>query len=483
LLVESTVLAALGGMLGLALAAAGIHMVRISAEELLPRASEIHLSMPVALFAVTVTLTTVLVFGLAPAWHASRVDLREQIGSGARGPSPTAERKRGLLVEVEVGLASILLVGAGLVGQSLTRLLWTDPGLQTDHLLTLRLTLAHSQYPTNSAQNVFFDQALESVRQLPGVLMAGEVSETPLKGNNPTLEFALEGVASGPSDPPTQAGLRAISRGYLRTAGMTLIHGRDFTIDDRAGTEPVAIVNEAMARRFWPGTNPVGRRIRFREEQRWISLIGVVTDTKHMGLQANEGPVLYIPYAQKTQEWLPWTTLLVRTAGDPLQAVADVRAAIRGIDKNQPIAEISTLEQVIARSTAVPRFTTAVIAAVAGFALLIAVVGVYGLLAYTVARRMPELGIRLTLGASPWRVSWLLLRQAMLRVIAGVTAGLLAAWWLARWLESLLFGVRPHDPATYIGVASLLLLSSLAALMAPIRRALRMDPAAALRAE
>jgi len=457
--------------------------VRKFGDGLIPRAGEIHLSGPVAVLAVAATLLTAAIFGLAPALHLSRVDLRGQIASGARGTPRNVQGQRGLLVAIEVGLASVLLVGAGLLAESLARLVSTAPGLRTDHLLTLRLTLSHSQYPTNASQNAFFDQILGRVKSLPGVLAAGEISDTPLQGNNPTFEFAIEGVARGPSDPPIQAGLRAVSAGYLRAAGIPVLQGRDFTIDDRAARVPVAIINQTMARRYWPGFNPLGRRVRFKEDQRWMAVAGVVADIKHMGLKADEGPVVYIPYAQKTQDWLAWTTLLVRTAGEPMDFVPAVRGAIRGLDKNQPVAEVGTLEELLARSTAMPRFTTAVIIMVSGFAFLIAVVGVYGLLAYTVAQRTPELGIRLTLGASPLAVSWLLLRQAMLRVLAGVAGGLLGAWWLARWLESLLFGVRPHDPATFTGVAGLLVLASLAAVLVPARRATRIDPMTALRAE
>ena len=257
----------------------------------------------------------------------------------------------------------------------------------------------------------------------------------------------------------------------------------DFTIDDRQASLPVAIVNETMARRYWPGSDPIGKKVRIQEDQRWMVVTGVVPDIKHMGLKAEEGPVVYIPYAQKTQDWLAWTTLLVRTAGDPMSFAPLVRSAIHGIDKNQPVAEIGTLEKSLARSTAMPRFTTCIIGVVSGFALLIAVIGVYGLLAYTVAQRMPELGIRLTLGASPLQVSWLMLRQAVLRVLARVSSGLVAAWWLTQWLGSLLFGVRPHDPATFACVAALLALASLAAVLVPARRAMKIDPMIALRAE
>ena len=293
----------------------------------------------------------------------------------------------------------------------------------------------------------------------------------------------MDGIARRSADPPIQAGLRAISTGYFRAAGIPLLKGRDFTADDRAGGTLTAIVNETMARRYWPSSDPIGKRLRLKEDQNWMTVAGVVPDIKHMGLKADEGAVVYTPYAQKSQDWLAWTTLLVRTSGEPLSFVPAVRNVIHGIDKNQPLAEIGTLEESLALSTAMPRFTTSIIGVVSGFALLIAVVGVYGLLAYTVAQRMPELGIRLTLGASPGQVSWLLLRQAMTRVLAGVAGGLLGAWWLARGLESLLFRVRPHDAATFAGAAGVLVLASLAAVLVPARRAMKIDPSMALRAE
>ena len=314
LTVESSTLAALGGGVGLVLAIQGIALVRAFGEGFIPRAGEIHLSGPVAAFAVATTMITALIFGLVPAAHASRIDLREQIGSGARGTMRNVERKRGLLVAIEVGLASVLLVGASLLGESLAHLLSTAPGLRTDHLLTLRLTLSRSRYPTNAEQDAFFEQILGRVKSLPGIVAAAEISDTPLEGNNPTFEFDLEGAIRGPSDAPIQAGLRAISTGYLQAAGIPLLKGRDFTGDDRAGGMPVVIINQTMARRFWPISDPLGRRLRLKEDQRWLTVAGVVPDIKHMGLKADEGPVVYIPYAQKTQDWLAWTTLLVRTA-------------------------------------------------------------------------------------------------------------------------------------------------------------------------
>jgi putative ABC transport system permease protein len=483
LLVESLVVAGFGGLLGLALAIPGIELARRLADGLIPRASEFHMDASVAVFALAITVATALVFGLAPAMHVSRANLSVQIGSGVRGTPRNVERKRGLLISIEVGLASILLIGAGLVGESMIRLLSTPTGLRPDHLLTVRLTLSHSQYPTNAAQIAFFDQVLARVWNLPGILAAGEISDTPLEGNNPTFEMVIEGSTRRPTDPPVQAGLRVISAGYLQTAGIEIFKGRDFSTDDRAGVLPVAIVNQTMARRYWPGSDPIGRRLRLKEDQQWVTVAGMVPDVKHMGLKEDEGPVMYLPYAQKQQDWLAWTTLVVRTGGDPQSFVPAIRRAIHEVNKSQPIGEIGTIEQVLSRSTAIPRFATVIISVLSGIALLIAVVGTYGLLAYTIAQRFPELAIRLALGGSSVQVSWLMLRQAMLRVFAGVVSGLFGAWFLARFLQSLLFGVEPHDPAIYVAVASVLTIASLVAVLVPARRIFQINPAAALRAD
>jgi putative ABC transport system permease protein len=483
LFVESSVLAVLGGGLGMALGVEGIYLVRTFGAGFIPRAAEIHLSTEVAAFVVAATLITAIIFGFIPALNVSRADLAGQIRSGGRGTPRHVEHKRGLLISIEVGLALVLLIGGGLLSKSLTRLLTVPPGLSTDHLLTMRLTLSHSAYSTNAEQLRFFDRVLGSVRDVPGVVAVGEISDTPLKGNNPTFEFVIDGLARRPSDPPIQAGMRAISTGYLKAAGIPVLKGRDFTIHDDTAAGPVAIVNQAMARRYWPSGAPIGRRLRFKDEQDWISVVGVVPDVKQLGLANEEGSAVYIPYAQKTQNWLAWTTIVARTAGDPGSFAPAIRHAIRSIDQNQPIAEIGTLDEVLAHYTAMPRFTTAVIAALSGFALLIAIVGVYGLLAYTVAQRMPEFGIRVALGASSRQVSWLLLRQAMTCVFTGIIGGLLGAWWFARLLGSILFEVRAHDPLVFAGSAGLLIAVTLIATWFPVRSASEIDPMTALRSE
>ena len=474
-------LAALGGSLGLAVAIPGIELAKKLGNGLIPRISEVHMDASVAAFAVAATLATGLIFGLAPAIHASRADLVSRIDPGGRGTAGNVERKRGLLIIAEVGLASVLLVGAGLLGESMVRLLSIPTGLRPDHLLTLRLTLSPSQYPANPEQIRFFDEVLTRVRSLPGILAAGEISDTPLKANNPTFEMVVEGSTRPPTDPPAQAGFRVISAGYLATAGIPILKGRDFMAGDRADTLPVAMVNQTMARRYWPGLDPIGRRVRVKEEEQWMTIAGLVPDVKRMGLKESEGPVVYVPYAQKRQDWLAWTTLVLCTTGEPLSFAPAVRKAIREINRTQPVGEVGTLEEFLTRSTAVPRFAALVIGALSGIALLIAIVGIYGLLTYAIAERFPELAIRLALGASSMQVSWLILRHAMLRVIAGVAIGLFSAWWLTRLLQSLLFDVHPHDPVIFTAVAGILLMASLGAVLAPIRRVFRIDPATALR--
>jgi predicted permease len=289
LLVESLVLVSLGGAAGCFLAIQGVKLTRIYGEPFLPRAAEIHLSLPVMLVAVCAFIFTAVLFGLAPARHLSRADLGTHIGSQARSIARGYEKEKGVLISVEMALAAVLLVAAGLLDESLMRLLSTPTGYQTDHLLTLQLTLSKVRYPTSAAQQAFFNQVLTRVRNLPGVIAAGEISDTPMEGNSPTFEIALPGMSAHPADQPMQAGMRVISPGFFSTAGIALLQGRDINDDDRADTMPVALVNESMAHRFWPGAPSLGRQFRLKDEQRWLTVIGVVPDVKHMGVRENEG--------------------------------------------------------------------------------------------------------------------------------------------------------------------------------------------------
>ena len=482
-LVESLMLSLAGGCLGVGMAQAAITVIRKLPDSVLPGAPEISISVPVLLVAISVPVLTAILFGIAPALKVSHVDLRNEMAVGSRGTSLDADRKRGFFVTVELATAVVLLVGAGLLCASAVRLISTPPGLRVDHLLTVALTLPHSQYATSAAQNALIERVLERVKGLPGVSAAAEISDTPLAGNNPTIEIVSDPNATQSSNVPLRAGFRVISPEYFATAGMPVLRGRAFNTSDRANSQPMAIVNETMARRLCGRSNVVRQKIRIKENNNWIIVVGVVPDVKQLGLTAQEGPVLYIPYRQNTQNWMSWTTLVVRTVAKPAILLPSLRHALHTVDKNLPLGEVGTLEQVLSRSTAIPRFVAVTAGLLSAFSLMIAVIGIHGLLAYSVERRIPELGIRLALGASRLEILALLLRGTMVRVFAGLVCGLLVAWWVAELIASQLFEIRPHDPAIFAGVAACLGLSSFIAVLAPARRAISIDPSVALRAE
>jgi putative ABC transport system permease protein len=482
-LVESFVLSLAGGCLALAMAQGAITVIRTLPDSVLPRAPEISLSVPVLFAAVSASALTAVLFGIAPALKASQIDLRNEMAMGSRGTFRSADRKRGLLVSVELATAVVLLIGAGLLCASAVRLFSTPTGLRVDNLLAVTLTLPHSQYPTTAAQNALLERMLERVKNLPGISSAALISDTPLAGNNPTLEMVSDEHATQSSNAPLRAGFRVVSPAYFATAGIPVLRGRAFNTRDRTDSQPVAIVNETMARRVWGAGSAVTRRIRIKENSEWMNVVGVVPDVKQLGLKQEEGSALYIPYSQNDQAWMNWTTLIVRTAAEPATLLPSLRKTIHAIDKDLPLEEVGTLKQVLSRATAIPRFVAATAGLLSAFSLLIAVIGVHGLVAYTVERRIPEVGIRVALGASRFQISALLLRGTMVRVFAGLACGLVVAWWAAKLMSNQLFEIRPHDPAIFAGVAACLGLSSFLAIIGPARRALTIDPSVALRAE
>ena len=483
LLVESFVLSLAGGCLGLSFAQAAITVIRRLPASVLPRAAEISISLPVLLAAISISAFTAILFGAAPALQASRINLRNEMSVAWRGTSRNAEEKRGFLVTVQIATAVVLLIGAGLLCASAVRLISTPTGLKVDHLVTITLTLPHSQYPTIAAQNALFDKVLEGVQNTPRVSSAAAISDTPLAGNNPTLEIVTDQDVSRRYNPPFRAGFRVVSPGYFATAGIPVSRGRAFDSSDRTNNQRVAIVNQTMAHRVWGSANPIARRIRLKENQEWLNVVGVVPDVKQLGLGVAEGAVLYIPYSQNTQPWMSWTTLLVRTAAQPSAVLPSIRKKIRAVDKNLPLEQAGTLEEILSRATIIPRFVAITAGLLSVFSLLIALLGVHGLVAYTVERRIPELGIRVALGASRLQISTLLFQGMMFRVVAGLACGLVIAWCSTKLISSQLFEIRPHDPAIFAGVAACLGLASMLAIIAPARHALSIDPSSALRVE
>ncbi len=436
----------------------------------------------VLVFTIAAAVLTGLLFGLAPAWKASRPDINETLKEGSRGSTGGHNRLRAALVVAEVSLAMVLLVGAGLSVKSFSRVLAVDPGFSTERLLTMTVMLPDLRY-TNDAQRIaFFERTLERISALPGITGAAVINNLPLAMTNMNSTFHIEGrpEARNLNEAPI-AGYRAISPGYLTTMRIPLIRGRQFTAQDRADAPLVALVNEAAARRYWGDQDPVGKRIRYGSNKNpWITIVGVVGNVRHFGLSTEFWPEVYRPQFQAP---IAATNLVVRTAGDPLAAASAVRTAVREIDPKQPVADIRSMDEVLSDSTFVNRLMAVLLGSFAVLALLLAGVGLYGVISYAVTQRSHEIGIRVALGAARGHVLRMVVGHGMLLTGAGLAIGMAAAYALAQFLRTFLFGVPPRDPATFGAVAGLLAAVALAATTIPALRATRVNPIHALRHE
>jgi putative ABC transport system permease protein len=387
-----------------------------------------------------------------------------------------------VLVVGEIALTLVLLVGAGLLLNSFLRLRNVDSGLRPENVTVLSLALPPSRYATDDAQGMFYARLLESLSGRPGLQRIGVGFPGPLRGSNATGSFFIEGRPSTDrSDQPT-ANLGSVSGGFFEAMGIPLISGRTFRESDGPKDAGVAIVSVAMARKYWPGENAVGKRLRFESDARmpWITIVGMVGDVRQLGLEKSPPPILYIPYRQFP---LPFTNVAVRSTASPAAVTAILRSALASVDPEMPFGEITTLQGVLDRSVDLPRFRATLLASFAAAALILAAVGVYGLMSYSVATRTREFGIRLALGAQPGQVLANVMREGLVLALAGIGLGLGSAYLAARLIESFLFGVGAGDPVTFVLVAGLLLAVALAASYVPSRRALRVDPIAALRAD
>ncbi|BAC89142.1 ABC transporter permease [Gloeobacter violaceus] len=487
LLTESALLSLFGGACGLVLAYFGVRLLVAFSPADLPRAQEIAVDGPVLAFTVVVAFATAFVFGLAPALQATRVDCNEALKDGGRTATGgrSRHRLRNLLVVGEVSLALMLLVGAGLLGQSLWRLQSVDPGLNPKNVLTANIFLPVAKYREERQMVDFFDRLLARIRNLPGVSSASGVTTLPLSGNSSDGSFIIEGrPPAGPGQEPN-AGQLIVGPDYLQTMGIPLVRGRTFEERDRATSRKVALINETMARRFWPGKDPVGRRISIDTPRpapdSWIEIMGIVKDARTLALNKPVRPEIYFPYSQFT--W-PLFNLVVRTeTGDPAALSNALREQVMAIDPDQALGKVRTMEAVIAESIEQERFNALLLILFAVVALALSGVGIYGVMAYSVTQRTHEIGIRLALGAERGSIIRLVVGQGMAPAIAGVAIGLVAAAALGQLLSSLLFGVSAIDPPTFIGVAAMLLGVAFLACFLPARRATRVDPMVALRYE
>jgi len=483
LLVESTVLALAGGAVGLAAANWTIGLIVQSFGASLPRAAEVTLDARVLIFTLSIAVLTGVIAGVAPAWRMTRGDANEALKQGlGRGGSQAGERRvRNLLVTSEVALALMLLVAAGLLIRTLSELRAVDPGIDPHNVVTMTVALPRTKYPERAQSVRFFDDALRRVRALPGVASASAIDSLPLGGGGSTQPVAIEGEPARPLSEQPEVPVRIIAVGYSETIGMRILEGREFADSDRSGRPLVALISASTARRFWPNQRVIGKHLTLgllSDEIREV--IGVVSDVKVNGLGDSEAQTIYVPHAQVASGGM---SLVVRSALAPQAVVTSVVGAVHQVDSEQPVIEVLTMDQVIGQSIAQQRFAMRLLTAFAALALLLAGIGIYGVLSYTVRQRVQEIGIRMALGAASRDVVRMVLVEGLKPTFAGLTLGILGAAALGRVLTSLIYGVTPRDIATF-GVVSIVVLGvGVLACLVPAYRATRVDPLLALRAE
>ena len=491
LITESVLLSVMGGACGLFVAAWSLAVLRQFIPEALTSAANVGLDGPVLAYTLGLSVVTGVLFGLVPAWQATRLDVVEALKqSGARAGS-SHRRLQNVFVVAEVAMALVLLIGAGLLLQTFYHLRQIDLGFRAEHMLTLRTPLPRLHYADHARRMTFFQEALERVRAIPGVTATTYASHLPLAGRGGIYPIDIEGRARlAPSGSPLEAGHRQIGPGYFQTMGIAITQGRDFNDRDTLLTPPVAIISETMARRYWPGESPLLKRFGIADETPAgapvppLTVVGVAADVAQSGLETEIRPEFYLPQAQVNYNSFSIPTYwMIRTAGDATSVGAAARGAIHAIDPNLLVADVRTMDARLEQLVAQRRLRTTLLTAYAGLALLLAAIGIYGVLADFVTQHASEIGIRMALGAQTGDVVHLVLRRGMSLALAGVTLGLIAAWTVTRLMKTLLFGVGVADPMTFSVIALMLLSVALTACWIPARRAARLDPLIALRHE
>jgi putative ABC transport system permease protein len=482
LLTESVVLAVCGGIAGVILARWGLDALLALAPTSLPRISEIHLDSGVLLFSLALSVVTGLVFGIAPAWLAARADVNEALKQGTRGSTEGGARGRlrSALVVIEVTFALVLLGGAGLLARSFMQLANVDPGFIPESATLMRLSLPQKKYDQPEQQTAFVNALLDQIKNLPGVQAAGITHSMPLVGDY-VLGFNIEGrPAIDPADLPN-TNYYAVTPGYFRAMGIRLIRGRIFTPQDDAKAPHVAIINETMARQFFPNEDPIGKRINITNgPDYWREIVGIVGDIKQYGVDKATSAQSYEPFAQ-----VPFTSLnvVIRTKGSPAALLGALRPAVYAVDKDQPVGVIRPLEEIMAESIARQRFAMLLLTVFSVVALVIAAVGIYGVMAYNVVQRTGEFGIRMALGAQQRDVLRLVLTQGGKLIGIGLAVGLLATLAASYAMRSILFNTSAYDPLTLASITVLLAAVALVACFFPANRATKVNPIDALRTE
>ncbi len=485
LLTESIILSALSGLLGLLFAYAGIKLLVALTPPDVPRLHEIGLHVPVFLWTLAISIFTGVLFGLAPALQASRPDLNDALKKSA-GRNQGGFQRGGLrnpLIVAEVALALLLSVGAGLMIKSFMRLQQVSPGFEPNNLLTMNISLPRQKYKEPQQANAFFDQVAEHIKTVPGVKSVGGTDPLPFSNSNATTSFFIEGAPAVPLADRPEVGERAVTPAYFETMGIPVLKGRSFTAQDRDNTQHVIVVNEALASRYWPNQDVMGKRLGFEKDpskQSWREIVGVVGNVKHFGLDAEAKPEVYFPYQQYPRNFM---TVVVRTSSDPVSMIPAIRSQVFATDKDQPVFDIMTMDQRLAKSVASSRFVMLLLGAFSVLALGLAAVGLYGAMSYLVNQRTQELGLRMALGASRTDVFKLVVGKGMRLALIGIAIGLVASLALTRVMRSLLFEVTPTDVLTFVIVPVVLLTVTLLACYIPARRATNVDPLTSLRYE
>jgi predicted permease len=492
ILTETVLLALAGGLLGLGYAHFGVRLIVAFLADKLPRSIEVGLDSQVLAFTAIISLATGIVAGVLPAWRLTRGDVNQALkqGLGRTDADSSGHRTRSILVVSEVALSLVLLVGAGLMIRSFQRLLGVNPGFDSHHVLTMTAMVSRAKFSSPAQQISFFESALQRVRALPGVESAGVIDDVPLDNGGSHQPIAIEGRPVLPMSEQPEVDVRLVSAGYMSALHIPILHGRNVSDTDIAGRPAVILISESMARQFWPGEDPLGKRLTLTFFPGTVrEVVGVVGDVKLDSLeQARPSPTLYFPLDQVSVPanggWNSFPmTLVVRSAGDSTELVSAVSNAVHLVDREIPLRDILPMDDLVANSVSQQRFNMLLLGAFAGLALLVAAVGIYSVLSYSVKRRVREIGIRLALGARLSDVLRMVVFEGMKPTLLGVAIGTAGALALGRALSSLIYGIKPTDPVTFLAVAMLLAGIALCASVIPAYRATKVDPMVALRYE
>ena len=486
LLTESVIVALIGGALGILIGFWGIDALRAGnpadAAKFAPGWYQLGINSSVLLFTLGLSVVSGIVFGLAPALQVSKPNLNDSLKEGTRGTTSSSHRLRSSLVVFEVALSLVLLVGAGLLIRSFLSLLRTDPGFNPDHVLTMNLVLPGVKYKDDASRASFYNDLVQRVKAQPGVQSAAFVNYLPLGGSNSSDAYLIEGEPQPPPGQEHEGRYRVATPDYFHTMEIPIVRGRAFTEQDKAGATAVVIVNETLARQHWPGQDPIGKRIRFYgppERAGWMEIVGVVKDVKHE-LNIPVTPEYYLPHAQDSWQAM---ILVARTSVEPSSLAGALRQQVWAIDKDQPVFDVKTMQEVRSSSVALYSFSSVMLAIFAGVALVLAAVGIYGVMAFAVTQRTQEIGIRMALGARTADVLKLVVKHGMKLALIGIVIGLAGSWALTRFIEKLLVGVEATDLLTFSLVSLCLLVAAFVACYLPARRATKVDPLVALRYE